>query len=329
MGDVSAKSMGVALRSWPSPLRGLRSRRPPSAHRVHRVHRVRGGVHAHCVAGPRHSHPVRRRSRWPVLLRVRRWHRRSAPHCCGFRRRGGHGHCGLHAPHRCGFHLRGGGRHRGGARPSVPRSLRAATAFAGAACGVDGCLRGRGRAHHRGRHPVRHVGHVLHRLGHHGGHRRAHCLQPGLLAQGLPRGWSRCRAKAEQALEPGEEALSCGTGAGAGAGCRGCRSGRGGSRPLRAPVAAAIARRAGCAFRAGLGHGAGASGSTPLMTGVCLLVGSCERRVTAVGSSTFFGQLVAGFDVVQTRIVVLQALQLVVAAFPASCWAPSARSRAA
>jgi hypothetical protein len=31
--------------------------------------------------------------------------------------------------------------------------------------------------------------------------------------------------------------------------------------------------------------GAGASGSTPLMTGVCLLVGSCERRVTVVASS--------------------------------------------
>ena len=31
--------------------------------------------------------------------------------------------------------------------------------------------------------------------------------------------------------------------------------------------------------------GAGASGNTPLMTGVCLFVGSCERRVTAVGSS--------------------------------------------
>jgi hypothetical protein len=31
--------------------------------------------------------------------------------------------------------------------------------------------------------------------------------------------------------------------------------------------------------------GAGKSGSTPLITGVCLLVGSCERRVTAVGSS--------------------------------------------
>ena len=31
--------------------------------------------------------------------------------------------------------------------------------------------------------------------------------------------------------------------------------------------------------------GAGASGSTPLMIGVCLLVGSCERRVTEVGSS--------------------------------------------
>ena len=31
--------------------------------------------------------------------------------------------------------------------------------------------------------------------------------------------------------------------------------------------------------------GAGASGSTPLITGVCLLVGSCERRVTVVASS--------------------------------------------
>jgi hypothetical protein len=38
---------------------------------------------------------------------------------------------------------------------------------------------------------------------------------------------------------------------------------------------------------AGLGKcaGAGASGNTPLITGVCLFVGSCERRVTAVGSS--------------------------------------------
>lgn len=37
----------------------------------------------------------------------------------------------------------------------------------------------------------------------------------------------------------------------------------------------------------GLGSttGAGASGSTPLITGDCLLVGSCERRVMVVGSS--------------------------------------------
>jgi hypothetical protein len=35
----------------------------------------------------------------------------------------------------------------------------------------------------------------------------------------------------------------------------------------------------------GSAAGAGISGNTPLMTGVCLLVGSCERRVTAVGSS--------------------------------------------
>jgi hypothetical protein len=41
------------------------------------------------------------------------------------------------------------------------------------------------------------------------------------------------------------------------------------------------ATRAGRASAAG----AGMSGNTPLMTGVCLFVGSCERRVTAVGSS--------------------------------------------
>jgi hypothetical protein len=51
------------------------------------------------------------------------------------------------------------------------------------------------------------------------------------------------------------------------------------------------------------------------MTGVCLLVGSCERRVTAGGVFHLFGQLVAGFDVVQARVVVLQALELVVGRF--------------
>ena len=35
----------------------------------------------------------------------------------------------------------------------------------------------------------------------------------------------------------------------------------------------------------GMATGAGASGRTPLMMGLCLLVGSCERRVTATGSS--------------------------------------------
>lgn len=44
---------------------------------------------------------------------------------------------------------------------------------------------------------------------------------------------------------------------------------------------------AACFTASGFGTatGAGASGSTPLMMGVCLLVGSCERRVTPVGSS--------------------------------------------
>lgn len=45
---------------------------------------------------------------------------------------------------------------------------------------------------------------------------------------------------------------------------------------------------AGAATGTGLGTatGAGASGKTPLMIGLCLLVGSCARRVTEVGSST-------------------------------------------
>ena len=49
---------------------------------------------------------------------------------------------------------------------------------------------------------------------------------------------------------------------------------------------AAVATALGAAGALGSTTGAGASGKTPLMTGVCLLVGSCERRVTAVGSST-------------------------------------------
>ena len=49
-------------------------------------------------------------------------------------------------------------------------------------------------------------------------------------------------------------------------------------------AARGAAVRSGLAGRASAG-GAGKSGSTPLMTGVCLLVGSWERRVTAVGSS--------------------------------------------
>ncbi len=61
------------------------------------------------------------------------------------------------------------------------------------------------------------------------------------------------------------------------------------------------------------------------MTGVCLLVGSCERRVTCGRVFHFLGQLVAGVDVFQAWVVVLQALQLVVRRFQRSCWAPSAR----
>lgn len=65
------------------------------------------------------------------------------------------------------------------------------------------------------------------------------------------------------------------------------------------PLSAAAGARAGAgagtgalatgsAFTgSGLGTaiGAGASGSTPLMTGSCLLARSCVRRVTVVGSS--------------------------------------------
>lgn len=50
-------------------------------------------------------------------------------------------------------------------------------------------------------------------------------------------------------------------------------------------VFAAADALVGCATGRGAAMGAGASGNTPLMIGVCLLVGSCERRVTPVGSS--------------------------------------------
>lgn len=67
-------------------------------------------------------------------------------------------------------------------------------------------------------------------------------------------------------------------------------------KPGSAAAGAAATGAGRCAERATLGAGlvgsglgmaagAGASGNTPLMIGICLLVGSCERRVTAVGSS--------------------------------------------
>ena len=60
-------------------------------------------------------------------------------------------------PHRCGFHPLAVA--IAGARPSVRRSsLRAATAFAGAACGVTVAFAGGGRAHSSRRYPVRRVG---------------------------------------------------------------------------------------------------------------------------------------------------------------------------
>ena len=59
------------------------------------------------------------------------------------------------------------------------------------------------------------------------------------------------------------------------------RTGAGVAEDLVAPPADADAG-------VGLGSvsGAGASGKTPLIMGVWRLVGSCERRVTAVASST-------------------------------------------
>ncbi|MEY4676166.1 MAG: hypothetical protein RLZZ470_673 [Pseudomonadota bacterium] len=57
-----------------------------------------------------------------------------------------------------------------------------------------------------------------------------------------------------------------------------------GAAAVAAARGAAGGVRSGLAGRASAG-GAGNSGNTPLMTGVCLLVGSCERRVTEVGSS--------------------------------------------
>ena len=73
-----------------------------------------------------------------------------------------------------------------GARPSVP-FVAAATAFAGAACGVTVAFAGGVARTIAGAIPsATSVG--LRHLGHHGGHRRAHCLQPGLLAQGAATG---------------------------------------------------------------------------------------------------------------------------------------------
>ena len=66
-------------------------------------------------------------------------------------------------------------------------------------------------------------------------------------------------------------------GAAAGAGAAG--------RGVRAAGAGLAAAGCGAASARGAACGAGASGNTPLITGVCLLVGSCERRVKAVGSS--------------------------------------------
>ena len=60
---------------------------------------------------------------------------------------------------------------------------------------------------------------------------------------------------------------------------------RGGMRRVGEALAGAAAAPAGLrAGAAGWGAG-GASGSTPLMTGVWRLVGSCERRVTVVSSA--------------------------------------------
>ena len=300
---MSAKSMGGALRSWPSPLRGLRSRRPPSARspRSPRSPRSRRGTFAAWLG---------------CAIRIR----------CG----GAHvGQCfcgccvgiavqrriaavfGVAAATAVAAFTRltvavfafGAAVAIAGARPSVPRSLRRPRPSLVLPAASRLPSRAGSRAPSRAI-PSAASATSFTALGHHGGHRRAHCLQPGCWRRSCHGAGAGAAPKPNRLFEPGKEALSCGTGAGAGAGaglqqrhcghpgC--CRCGGGGLR-----------------LQGGARPRGGASGSTPLMTGVCLLVGSCERRVTAVGLPTL-RPACSWLDVVQTRVVVLQALQLVV-----------------
>ena len=94
-------------------------------------------------------------------------------------------------------------------------------------------------------------------------------LATGVAAAGAGVGVSLPNRRLTQANIPPEAA--------AGAGAAGWGARAAGAGLAAAGCGTASARGAAC--------GAGASGNTPLITGVCLLVGSCERRVKAVGSS--------------------------------------------
>ena len=133
--------------------------------------------------------------------------------------------------------------------------------FAGAACGVTVAFAGGSRAPSRAP-SVRRVGHVLHRLGHHGGHRRAHCcLQPGLLAQGAATGAGPIAApKPDRALEPEQSPFlgtalvlvpvpitGAGADAGAGVAARHC----GAPWPLPLPGRAGCPAQGGARLRGG------------------------------------------------------------------------------
>ena len=145
--------------------------------------------------------------------------------------------------------------------PSMRRGCVSCRSFAAATacwcCPVASVAFAAGRAHHRGRHPPRRPRSFTARPSRRPSPR--YCLQPGCGAE-LPRNIGAA-PKPNRLFEPGEEALFAGaTGVGAG---RGRRCGRIAGTRRWPPLGGAPASR-------GLATG-GASGSTPLMTGVCLL----------------------------------------------------------
>ena len=123
---------------------------------------------------------------------------------------------------------------------------------------------------------------------------------------------NRCGTKAKQVLEPGKEALLARC---SGGGTRGsCRPGCGRTRSAggRRGCRCGSAR---CGFGTGLGHGCRRIAQHALDDGR-LLVGRLLRAARHGGVGfDFIGQLVARVEVFQARVVVLEALELVVRRF--------------